>query len=99
MPVISMFIGDKTIGKLKATFMEELEILFPKLMRQYAGSLKERLDLEQIVVDKVSNFSSDKLEQVLNDIMKKEFRFVEIIGAVLGFIVGVVNVVLNELLN
>jgi uncharacterized membrane protein YheB (UPF0754 family) len=99
MPVISMFIGDKTIDKLKKTFMEELEVLFPKLMTQYAEKLKSQLDLEQIVVEKVSNFSSDKLENVLNEIMKREFRFVEIIGAVLGFIVGVFNVILTEILR
>ena len=28
MPIVSMFIGDKTIGQLKAVFMKELEELF-----------------------------------------------------------------------
>ena len=51
--------------------------------------------MEKIVVDKVKGFSSDKLEQILNDIMSKEFRFVEIIGGVLGFIIGIVQVILT----
>jgi uncharacterized membrane protein YheB (UPF0754 family) len=95
MPVISMFIGDKTIGKLKGAFMTEIEDLFPKVMRQYAANLKTELDLEQIVIAKVSSFSSDKLEEVLFQIMSKEFRFVEIIGAVIGFIIGVAQVVIT----
>lgn len=97
MPVISMFIGDKTISKLKESFMKEIEILFPQVMKQYAGNLKAELDLEQIVITKVSGFSSDKLEEVLQQIMSKEFRFVEIIGAVIGFIIGLVQVIITQL--
>ena len=96
MPVISMFIGDKTINKLKAAFMNEIEILFPQVMKQFAGNLKTELDLEHIVIQKVAGFSSDKLEEILYQIMSKEFRFVEIIGAVIGFIIGVVQVVLTK---
>lgn len=97
MPVISMFIGDKTINKLKEAFMKEIETLFPQVMKQYAANLKTELDLEQIVTKKVSAFSSDKLEEVLHQIMSKEFRFVEIIGGVIGFIIGVVQVLITTL--
>ncbi len=97
MPVISMFIGDKTIGKLKEAFMKEIEVLFPQVMKQYAANLKTELDLEQIVIQKVSGFSSDKLEEVLYQIMSKEFRFVEIIGAVIGFLIGAVQVLITVL--
>jgi uncharacterized membrane protein YheB (UPF0754 family) len=92
MPVISMFIGDKTITELKGVFMEELKTLFPTLMETYINNLQQDLDLEQIVTQKVAAFSSDKLEDILNSIMNKEFRFVEIIGAVLGFIIGLLQI-------
>ena len=91
-PMISMFIGEKTIGTLKTAFMEELKELFPQLMQRYAAELKSELDLEQIVQDKVSKFSSDKLETILYQIMSKEFRFVEILGGVLGFLIGLIQV-------
>ncbi len=99
MPVISMFIGDKTIHKMKTAFMRELETLFPKVMKQFAGNLKTELDLEHIVIQKVSAFSSDKLEEILYQIMSKEFRFVEIIGAVIGFIIGLMQVLLTYLMS
>ena len=92
MPIISMFIGDKTIEQLKSVFMKELESLFPVLLTSYMEKLKHELDLEAIVTEKVSNFSSDKLEEILQAIMSKEFRFIEIIGAVLGFLIGIVQV-------
>jgi uncharacterized membrane protein YheB (UPF0754 family) len=95
MPVISMFIGDKTIHQLKSVFITELEHLFPVIMQNYMGNLKQELDLEKIVTNKVSQFSSDKLENILNAIMSKEFRFVEIIGGVLGFLIGLIQVLLT----
>lgn len=97
MPVISMFIGDKTITKMKSVFMVEIEELFPKIMKQYAGNLKKELDLEEIVYTKVSAFSSDKLEDILYQIMSKEFRFVEILGGVIGFLIGLLQVLITEL--
>mgnify|MGYP006143231023 FL=1 len=97
MPMISMFIGDKTIDKLKGIFMEELEILFPKMMKEYSASLKSQLDLEQIVTDKVKAFPSDKLEDILYQVMAKEFRFVELLGAVLGFLIGILQVAITLL--
>jgi uncharacterized membrane protein YheB (UPF0754 family) len=97
MPVISTFIGEKTIQKLKAVFLEEMEILFPELMKKYAQHLEEDLDLERIVTEKVANFSSDKLEDLLYQIMASEFRFVEIIGAILGFLIGTLQVAITLL--
>lgn len=98
MPVISMFIGDKTIVNLKEVFMKEIETLFPLLMKQFAVNLKNELDLEQIVITKVAAFSSDKLEEVLFQIMSKEFRFVEIIGAVIGFVIGLTQLIFTYFL-
>lgn len=95
MPVISMFIGEKTINEMKAVFLAELETLFPDIMKRYMTNLQSELDLEKIVIDKVSNFSSDKLEEVLTSIMSREFRFVEIIGGILGFLIGLLQVILT----
>jgi uncharacterized membrane protein YheB (UPF0754 family) len=97
MPMISMFIGDKTIEKMKVTFMDELEILFPKVMKEYSHTLKQQLDLEHIVTEKVKAFSGDKLEEILYQVMAKEFRFVEIIGGILGFLIGILQIALTLL--
>lgn len=97
MPFISLFIGKKTINSLKKMFMLELETLFPQVMKKYSVHLKEDLDLEKIVTEKVGAFSTEKLEAILYQIMSKEFRFVEIIGAVLGFVIGLVQVLITLL--
>ncbi|MCX8019531.1 MAG: DUF445 family protein [Chitinophagaceae bacterium] len=97
LPFLSLFIGENTMGRIKRSFMSEIESLFPSVMKHFAAQLRSELDLEQIVIQKVSSFSSDKLEAILLQIMSKEFRFVEILGAVIGFIIGIVQVIITIL--
>ena len=97
LPVISMFVGEATLQKIKEGLMEEIEVLLPQLIGQFSDKLSGNIDVEKIVTDKVANFSSDKLEEILISIMKKEFRFVEILGGVVGFIVGLLQVLLTLL--
>lgn len=98
-PFISLFIGDNTILQLKSAFVRHLEGLFSPTLKTYLQHLREELDLERIVTEKVAGFSSDKLEAILQQIMSREFRFVEIIGGVLGFLIGLLQVVLTLLSN
>jgi uncharacterized membrane protein YheB (UPF0754 family) len=95
MPMIAMFVGEATIGQMKTVFMDELKGMLPGLLKNYIHNLKGELDLERIVVEKIKGFSSDRLENMLNQILTKEFRFVEVIGAALGFIIGVVQILIT----
>ena len=99
MPMIAMFIGDRTIAQLKTVFMTELRELFPVIMKNYVANLRNDLDLERIVVEKIAGFSADRLESLLNEFLTKEFRFVEIIGAILGFLIGVLQILLTLLMR
>lgn len=97
LPVISMFVGAGTLDKIKEGLLEEIDALLPQLMQQYAENLKSKIDIQAMVTEKVAHFSSDKLEEILVSIMKKEFRFVEIIGAVLGFVIGLLQILITIL--
>lgn len=97
MPVLAMFVSASTLAPIKDGLMEEIDTMLPELMKQYADNLKSKIDIEKMVAEKVANFSSDKLEEILVAIMSKEFRFVEIIGGVLGFIIGLLQVLLTAL--
>lgn len=94
-PIMSMFIGEKTINQLKAAFLMELEELFPILMKNYMTKLESELNLKEIVTEKVSGFSGEKLEDMLNKITKREFQFLEVIGAVFGLLIGITQVILT----
>ena len=93
-PVVSMFIGDKTIVSLKKVFMQEIEILFPEIMKQFASNLKSELDLEKIVIQKVQAISPGKLEKELYKGLSGELKWVGIIGALTGFFIGLLQVII-----
>ena len=99
-PQIVMFIYNYIIRQFKDVTMKEIEKLLPLVLQTYKQGIEKSLDIVDIegtVASKVANFSSDKLEEILYSIMKKEFRFVEILGGVLGFIIGVIQVILVNL--
>jgi len=91
-PMAAM-LGEKTIIQLKDAFLMELESLFPVLMKSYMNKLQHDLDLEKIVTEKVAGFSSQKLEDILSQITKREFKFLEVIGGGFGLLIGIAQVI------
>ena len=68
--------------------------MLPDVINRYADKLEASIDIKSVVKEKVEGFSFDKMEEVMFSIMSKEFKFIELIGAVLGFIIGLVQVLL-----
>ena len=87
-PMASMFLGSDMVDKIKHSLVESLAKAVPELGDLFVSHLEKNMDVEAVVRDKVAAFSSDKLEEMLLGIMKREFRFIEGVGAVLGFVIG-----------
>jgi uncharacterized membrane protein YheB (UPF0754 family) len=98
-PMIGMLIGEKTIGTLKTIFMNELETIFPIIMKEYVQHLKNDLDLEQMVATKIASLSADKLETAMYQGLKKELRQAGFFFGLLGFLIGLVQVGMVYLLQ
>jgi len=94
MPMLAMFLNDDLKNKIKTTLLSEIEEVIPGVIESYANKLKNEVDVKAIVYDKVVNFSSDKLEEILVSIMKKEFKFIELLGGVLGFLIGLIQLLI-----
>lgn len=91
-PLMSLFIGQKTRGKLKNEFLKEVEEATPIVIEQYLNNMEGSLNIEKIIREKVALLSPEKLENLINSILKKEFKFIEFIGGVLGFLIGLLQV-------
>jgi uncharacterized membrane protein YheB (UPF0754 family) len=96
-PVLAMFLTEGTSAMIKAGLMEEMEVMLPKLIQEYVQNLEKKIDIEKMVSEKVAAFSSDKLETLLRSVLAKELRFVEIMGGVLGFLIGLFQLVITQL--
>lgn len=90
-PMASMFLGSGMVDTIKHSLVESLAKAVPELGDMFVTHLEKNMDVEIVVREKVEAFSSDKLEEMLLSIMNREFRFIEVVGAVLGFVIGLVQ--------
>lgn len=99
MPVVGMFVGDKTINSLKALFITELEQLFPEIMKNYMGRLQEDFTIEEMVSAKIAAIPPATIEQAVLATMKKEWLHIKLLGALAGFMIGVLQLIMLLLLR
>lgn len=97
MPMLAMFLNKEAKVKIKETLHLEFQNILPDILNKYSEKLEKDINIEEIVANKVSAFSSDKLEQILFSIMKKEFKFIELLGGVLGFMIGIIQLLIIQL--
>jgi hypothetical protein len=91
MPMIGMFVGDKTINTLKQVFMTELETLFPVVMGQFGANLKNEINLEQMVVSKLNNIPIETVEKAFYDHYSRELKMASAFGAAIGLLIGIIE--------
>ena len=87
-PMLAMFLTDEMVEKVTGLFKNELKDFLSATSQGMGEKLEENLNVEAMVKERVNAFSSEKLEKLLNQLMKKEFKFIELVGAILGFLIG-----------
>ncbi len=97
MPMLAMFMNDEIKLKIKTTLEAELQLMLPELIERFVSKIEEEVDVERTVYEKVVSFSTDKLEEILYSIMSKEFKFIEVLGGILGFIIGLIQIAILQL--
>ncbi|MGJ7032580.1 hypothetical protein [Niabella hirudinis] len=90
-PMLGMFIGNKTTDKIREVFINQLKVLFPQVMLQLAGQLKNELNPEQIVIRQLTQ---TPLSSLVKDDIAAKLRKYRNAGLLYGFIIGLVNLVL-----
>lgn len=90
-PMIAMFLDGPMMEKIKGLLDKELDRIVPGLLETATGELENSLDFRRIIQDKIENLSMERLEALLMSIMAQEFRFIEVVGAVLGGIIGLIQ--------
>jgi uncharacterized membrane protein YheB (UPF0754 family) len=90
-PMIGMFIGNKTTDKLKAVFIKQLQALFPEIMQQLGGKLSASLNIEQLVSEKVKAMPDAELKELLQQPLQKPFTLLRWGGLLTGMLIATLN--------
>jgi uncharacterized membrane protein YheB (UPF0754 family) len=89
MPFIGMFIGNKTTDKLKEVFMGEIKSLFPEVIGQFAGNLKASINVKEIITNKINAITAAEFGQLIRSHLSSELKYLRLLGAVQGFMIGI----------
>lgn len=94
LPLIGGFLTAQRVGELKESLVQGIlsqrEAIYEKLQE----AIEQGLDVQQIVADKVAAFPIPKLEKLVLEVASRELRSIEVLGGVLGVIIGIGQVVL-----
>ena len=60
-------------------------------MQQFAGNLKNELNLEQMVSSKIAAVSPEQFESLLYKNMSKEINYASLIGFAIGLLIGLIQ--------
>lgn len=66
--------------------------LYRKAVAGCADKIMSWLDLKSIVESKINAMSSDELEKLVMSVMKKELNMIVNLGALIGFVLGLLNI-------
>lgn len=97
-PIISKLFGQKRRDKFKLELANEVERMAPDVVGKFVEDIEHKLNVKDIISKKVAELPPDKLEEMLNKILKKEFEYIEYIGGVIGFVIGLLQILLIYIL-
>jgi uncharacterized membrane protein YheB (UPF0754 family) len=96
-PLTALVFGEKRRDAIKGELMQEADMAAPEIVNNYLAAVEEDFDVADIIRKRVELLDVDRLEQLMMSILDKEFQFIEMIGAVIGFLIGLVQVVITLL--
>lgn len=88
-PLLKMIVNDSLMEKLKSYFKKTILENKEEILAEILKVVEEKIDFKEIMVEKMTNFSLDEIENIILKISKKELKHIEIIGGVLGGIIAV----------
>lgn len=107
---IDSIIEDKLPPFIPSTFKGMIKDYIDKVVEDEVGNViadlsenlvhkaTSRIKIGEMVEDKINKFDLEKLEEIILNIAKKELKHIEVLGLVLGFIIGIAQgLVINYL--
>ena len=69
-----------------------------RMFLQEVPGVVESLNIKRVVTDKVDSLDLLQLERLLLSIMEEQFKYINMFGALLGFLIGLINLALVKLM-
>ena len=97
-PMAAMFLNDSIIAKIKTYLVEVLNENRAELVEVIALKLEDTIDFKAVVRSKIEEFSLIKLERIIISIAETELKHIELLGGVLGAVIGIVQFIVTDII-
>ncbi len=77
---------------------EYVVLIANRMLLQEVPGVVESLNIQRVVTDKVDSLDLMQLERLLLSIMEEQFKYINLFGALLGFCIGLINLLLVKLI-
>ena len=91
LPMAAMFMTPELVEKVKGVLRQDITPLVDQVLEEMSDKIPAVFNVREIVQHKVEQLSTERLETLLLALMKREFKFIELVGAVLGFLIGILQ--------
>ena len=91
-PLLGGFINDSMLAKFEVIAAASMKDEAGPLMEKVATQFEQSVDIKQLIEANIAAFDLERLEAIVNEVARREFRTIERLGAVLGFIIGCAQV-------
>lgn len=87
-PLLGGFINEGILAKFEVIAAASMKEEAGPLMEKVATQFEASVNLKQLIEENIAAFDLERLEAIVNEVAKREFRTIERIGAILGFLIG-----------
>jgi len=98
-PVVKLAVGTARYNMLKVSLVDMVIARMPDTVTEAHSYAKRTIDLENTIVAKMSQLTDEEYESILRPVFKDDEPLVIAVGAILGGLVGELQVQLMELLG
>jgi uncharacterized membrane protein YheB (UPF0754 family) len=84
----NMAMMDSVANRVRDFIVDEVEKMLPGMIDGFMRGLEDKLEFRKMVTEKVEGFEMERLEGIVLSIARKELRYIEVLGGVLGFAIG-----------
>lgn len=87
-PLLGGFINESILAKFEVIAAASMKDEAGPLMEKVATQFEASVNLKQLIEENIAAFDLERLEAIVNEVAKREFKTIERLGAVLGFLIG-----------
>lgn len=77
---------------------EEIKLSIDEVEEEIKININKRINIQEIIETKINNLDLYMLENLILKVVKNELRHIEILGLVLGFLIGIVQGIITILI-